>query len=421
MVKKDLSCVLKMMEGVEEKILCDLSKAWALSDVKLPACASVEMEEKCSGCTKSSGLYLQCERKKVNGTAFCKGCIESFVEEGRPKNGLYKERLSVENWRSNEGKEPKSWMKYLQESGLSKEDGLEYLKSKGIESIPEKEWIVKKRGSRGRSVSDTSSEGEKGTPRFISLEGKRKSPPKDKAHKGNNGAMLRVMFYKESGRVSKVNVQNWTDEANKKFAEMYCDGEEDQNQGTEVVKKGKSKRSRKDDKLAEMTEMLAKLVAENESLKLDKNPESKDAGDLIEKTEAAKLVEKAEAAKLVEKAEAAKLIALKKAEAAKLIALKKAEKKSALLKKKLEDEKKRKKEAAAEVRRQQEALKLQIAALENEEFDDDEEGDGEIEFNEFEHNGTKYHRDEENSLYTDDGDFWGYVNDSNEVVEGDRD
>lgn len=399
--KKSLSCVLKMLSGVEGKILSDLSKKWVLSDVKLPACAVEFCEGKCRGCTNSGGLYLQCGRKCVQGMNFCKTCVESFVEEGRPKNGLYAERVSVENWRSEEGKEPKSWLKYLQERGLTKEDGEEFLKSKGIESIPDREWIVKKRGGgRGRSVSDTSSEGEKGTPRFIAVDGKRKSPPKDQAHKGKNGSMLRVMYYKESGRVVKVNVPNWTDEANAKFADMYCNGEQGQNEGKEIAKKGKSKRSKKDDKMAEMAEMLAKLVAENESLKknkISKNDESKEESKEENKDEARE----------------AKMAALKKA---------KAEKKSALLKKKLEEEKKRKLEAAEEARRQQEALKAQLAALEAEDGDDDfdDEDDGEIEFNEFEHNGTKYHRDEDGSLYTDDGDYWGYVNDSDEVVEGDR-
>ena len=228
MSKKSLESVLKMLTGVEGKVLSELSKSWALSDVKLPAMAVVFCEGKCSGCTKSGGLYLQCVRKCVNGVKFCKTCVDSFVEEGRPKNGLYEERVSVENWRSEDGKEPKTWMKYLQERGLTKEDGVEFLKSKGIESIPDSEWIVKtRRGGRGRSVSDTSSEGEKGTPRFIAMDGNRKSPPKDQAHKGKNGAMLRVMYYKESGRVVKVNVPNWTDEANAKFADMYSDGEQD--------------------------------------------------------------------------------------------------------------------------------------------------------------------------------------------------
>ena len=321
-----------------------------------------------------------------------------FCRGWAAENGLYEERVSVENWRSEDGKEPKTWMKYLQERGLTKEDGEEFLKSKGIESIPDSEWIVKtRRGGRGRSVSDTSSEGEKGTPRFIAVDGNRKSPPKDQAHKGKNGAMLRVMYYKESGRVVKVNVPNWTDEANAKFADMYCDGEQDQNEGKEIAKKGKSKRSKKDDKMAEMAEMLAKLVAENESLKKNKTDEA--SVTTTKKTEAAD--------------KEAKMAALKKA---------KAEKKAALLKKKLEDEKKRKLEAAAEAKRQQEELAAQIAALEEEDGDDDfdEDDDGEIEFNEFEHNGTKYHRDEDGSLYTDDGDYWGYVNDSDEVVEGDR-
>ena len=58
-----------------------------------------------------------------------------------------------------------------------------------------------------------------------------------------------------------------------------------------------------------------------------------------------------------------------------------------------------------------------IAATE-EDFDEDDEED---EFKEFEHNGTKYYRDEDGSLYTIDGDYWGYVTESGDVIKGDRD
>ena len=70
-----------------------------------------------------------------------------------------------------------------------------------------------------------SNDAERQVPRFIPVEGKRKSPPKDQAHKGKNGTMLRVYITKSTREVRKGNPSNWTDEANAKFAEMYCDGD----------------------------------------------------------------------------------------------------------------------------------------------------------------------------------------------------
>ncbi len=95
--------------------------------------------------------------------------------------------------------------------------------------------------------------------------------------------------------------------------------------------------------------------------------------------------------------------------------------------KKMRAEKKAK--AEAEKKRKAEELKAQLAALEasNEqdeelgEFDssDDEEDEAQ-EFNPYEHNGVTYHLDDEGKLYTEDGDYWGYINDAEEVVEGEE-
>ena len=88
-------------------------------------------------------------------------------------------------------------------------------------------------------------------------------------------------------------------------------------------------------------------------------------------------------------------------------------------------EKKRK--ADAEKKEKAELLKAQLAALEcgeGEELgefeDSDEEEDDAQEFNPFEHDGVTYHRDDEDKLYTEDGDYWGYINDAEEVVEGEE-
>jgi hypothetical protein len=47
---------------------------------------------------------------------------------------------------------------------------------------------------------------------------------------------------------------------------------------------------------------------------------------------------------------------------------------------------------------------------------DDEEAD----FNPFEYEGVEYHRDEDDNLYTSEGDLWGYLDDENRVLEGER-
>jgi len=85
--------------------------------------------------------------------------------------------------------------------------------------------------------------------------------------------------------------------------------------------------------------------------------------------------------------------------------------------------------AEAEKKRKAEELKKQLAALEADEevqeedelgeFDDSDDEDAQ-EFNPYEHNGVTYHRDDEDKLYTEDGDYWGYINDSGEAVEGDE-
>ena len=387
-MKKSLSEVISMFgEGVLS--VERLSFVWRLSSLSLPACACETLEEGCGGIMKSDGLYTQC-KSKVYKEGFCKRCRSSFVEEGMPRLGLWKERC-VDGWKTTDGKEGLSWMAYLKKKKMTRSDGEDFLRMKGVNSLPDKEWLVESRKGRGRlrAVSDTSSEGERTTIRFVPLDGKKKSPKKDDSHKGKNGKMLRVCVYQESKVVTKVNPSNWTDEADKKFGEMYCEGRSGENEGREFGKS--TKRNKKDAAASQLAEMQAQMdamkatyeaqLAEAREGKVD---ETNNVEDKKRKEEAVK-----------------KLRAEKKANAEK--------------KAKAESEKKRKAEE----------LKAQLAALEaenDEELGDFDDSDNEgQEFNPFEHNDVTYHRDDEDKLYTEDGDYWGYINDNGEAVEGEED
>ena len=371
-VKKSLSEVISMLEGgvlsVER-----LSFVWRLSSLSLPACACETLEGGCGGLMKSDGLYTQC-KSKVYKEGFCKRCRSSFVEEGMPRLGLWKERC-VDGWKTTDGKEGLSWMAYLKKKKMTRSDGEDFLRMKGVNSLPDKEWLLESRKGRGRlrAVSDTSSEGERTTIRFLPLDGKKKSPKKDDSHKGQNGKMLRVCVYQESKVVTKVNPSNWTDEANKKFGEMYCEGRSGENEGREFGKS--TKRNKKDAAASQLAEMQAQM-------------------DAMKATYEAQLA---------------------------------AARDSKVVEDNVED-KKRKEEAVkklrAEKKRKAEELKAQLAALQcenDEELGDFEDSDNEgQEFNPFEHNGVTYHRDDEDKLYTEDGDYWGYLDDNGEAVEGDE-
>jgi hypothetical protein len=382
----------------------EFSRVWALSNLELPAYGRSTLEGGCKGVVKNVGLYTQC-MSKVCKNGFCKRCENSFVEEGIPKLGLWSERIGDKDWTTTDGRRPITYMQYLKKHKMTRKDGEEFLRSKDVDvdKMPESEWeLPSRRRGRGRVVSDTSSEGERTTIRFLPLEGKKKSPKKDESHSGVNGAKLRVCVYQESKLVSKVNPTNWTNEAHTKFAELYCEGRMGEDEGTEFGKS--TKRKKKDaaaDQLAAMQAQMAAMKAEYEKKLAAAKTQDEESKGADAAAEAA-----ADAA-----AEAA-------ADAA---AEKKRNKEVAV--KKMRAEKKAK--AEAEKKLKAEELKAQLAALEEGndalEFEDsDEEEDDAHEFNPFEHDSVTYHRDDEDKLYTEDGDYWGYINDAEEVVEGEE-
>ena len=410
LTKKSLSEVKKLLD--EEGVSCEgLGLNWKKSCVNLPAWAVPLAEGQCKGCEKAGDLYLQCKKKGLSGKDFCEKCTNSCETENRPENGIYSERINPDSerfpdgWRTESGKAAITWMTHLDKLGLTREDGEAILRSRGVEKIPESESKTKEKGRRGRrlsTVSDSESEGgsakDDETSRFLPIDGTRKSPPASNAHIGKNGKKLRVAKHKTTGCVRKVFVDNWTEGANSKFATMYCGGEIGKDVGQEAPKKS----TKKVDQLAEMTAQLAAMAEENAKLKAATTPAPQGPVSQLP-------VPKDDEKK-------AKILALKKARAVK---------KSAELKKKLEEEKKQKKEAEEKARIQ--ALQIQMDALKAAElttdqdelshFDSDDEGQ---EFNPYSHNGVQYHLDNEDNLYTEDGDIWGYINESRDVVEGER-
>tara|TARA_A100001011_G_scaffold12139_1_gene13195 strand:- start:1131 stop:2051 length:921 start_codon:yes stop_codon:yes gene_type:complete len=299
---------------------------------------------------------------------------------------LYATRVGNGDWKTGDGKRALTFMEYLRQEGLDRSAGEEFLSSRGIESLADNEWEVREpeRRRRGSAVSDTSSEGgekERTTSRFVPLEGKKKSPPKGESFKGKNGAMLRVHVYKESKRVVKVNVGNWTDEAHGRFTELY--GGDGGNEGEDYGRK-KSKKGDQSTQMAAMQAQIQALMARNAEL---------------------------EEGKKEEKIEGPKAPVAKKPK---------------LTSPKSSDDKKGEKKAAdkaAAKKKLEEEMAAKMTALEEEDDElgdfSDEDDEEEAEMNPYEHDGTTYHRDEETDyLYTEEGDFWGHITEDGSVVEG---
>jgi len=387
--KYNLSDCLGLMSGASEDVKKSFARAWKMRGLELPACVVKVNKEGCQGLRKAGGLWLQCSKKVVSG-GFCTTCRNSFVDEGKPKHGLYATRIGEEEWKTVDGKRALTFMEYLKQEGLDRSAGEEFLSSRGIESLPENEWEVREpeRRRRGSAVSDTSSEGgekERTTSRFLPLEGKKKSPPKGESFKGKNGAMLRVHVYKESKRVVKVNVGNWTDAANARFTELY--GGDGGNEGQDYGRK-KSKKDDQSNQMAAMQAQIAALMARNKELEEGQKEEKIDAP---------------------------------KAPVAKKQNLPTPETKSSDDKKKKAEKKAAEKAAAKKKLQEEMAAKMAALDEEDDELGDfsDEEDEEEAEMNPYEHNGTTYHRDEETDyLYTEEGDFWGHITEEGTVVEG---
>ena len=404
-------------------------RAWNMSELEMPAVLMEVCESSCGGCRVAGGLYLRCNKPLMSGSNWCKTCHANMVSDGRPKHGIFAERIGDENWRTDEGKAPITFMQYLKKKGMTRADGEEFLGDRASD-LPDYEWKLPTRGRRGSAASDTSSEGGRGkyTSRYLPLDTYKGVSPSDveHAHKGSNGKVLRVYKYTD-GSVRKVNPNNWTEAAHAKFLEMY--GGDGSNEGFEEAKKKRGKKHANDAALEQMDEMramLEKLTAERDAAQAALEAKSSSLQALrMQGVDEAALVE----AKTKEADEAAEA----KAKADKKAKLKaeKAKKKADKLAKKKADAAAALKKQQEELKRQQEELQKQMAAAETDEmseeedsdaFDSDEDSDEEeVVFNAYEHNGTLYHLDDETQeLSTEDGDYFGYIDSDGEVHEGDK-
>lgn len=412
---KVLQEVLKLLPNGSDE--AGFIRAWNMSELEMPAVLTVFCENSCGGCKVAGGLYLRCNKPLMSGSSWCKTCHANMVSDGRPKHGIFAERIGDENWRTDEGKAPITFMQYLKKKGMTRADGEEFLGDRASE-LPDYEWNLPTRGRRGSAASDTSSEGGRGkyTSRYLPLDTYKGVSPSDveHAHKGSNGKVLRVYKYSD-GSVRKVNLNNWTDAAHAKFEEMY--GGDGTSEGHEAVKAKKGKKHVNDAALEQMDEMramLEKLTAERDAAKAALAAKDGEDSMVTDESDA----EAAEAAEAKAKADKkAKL----KAEKAKLKAEKLAKKKA--------DAAEALKKQQEELKRQQEALQKQMAATEemseeedSDAFDSDEDSDEEeVVFNGYDYKGTLYHLDEDTKeLSTEDGEHFGYIDDAGEVHEGEK-
>ena len=409
----------------------EFSRRWRLTNLELPACGRVTISGGCLGVVMNNGLYTQC-KSKVCENGFCRRCINSFVEEGMPKLGLWSERMEKKDWRTTDGRKPITYMQYLKKMKMTREDGEEFLRSKDVDvnKIPASEWELptKRRGRTRIHVEDSDEEVERKTFRLVPITGKKKCPTMEESLAGKSGSKVRVCVYRESGTVIKVNPTNWTDEANARFAALYCGGDITCKEGKDY---GKTSKPKKKDAAAnqlqaalnEQMEKQAALEAEMAKMKAAYEAKLAAVHDTWEgaaaKSQNDVNIESVEASlEDSKKLLAAELAEKKRKEAA--VKKMRAEKKA-----KADAEKKAK--AEAEKKAKVAEMKRQLAALEAEnqelgEFDssDDDEDDEAQEFNPYEHNDVTYHRDDEDKLYTEEGDYWGYINDAGEVVEGEE-
>ena len=160
----------------------------------LPWCGVI-MEENCEGIKLNHGLYTQCEKRKEEGSAYCRICEKQSEKnkDGKPNNGTIKDRLE-KGWKDRKGRGPERYIKVMRKLSISKEEAESVARSKGWK-IPEEEYEMEYR-RRGRprkeekekriKTEDTSSSDDekigrrgRGRPRKTKKEIKRKDETED--------------------------------------------------------------------------------------------------------------------------------------------------------------------------------------------------------------------------------------------------
>ena len=221
---------------------------------------------------------------------------------------------------------------------------------------------------------------------------------------GKNGKRLRIAIHKENATVKMKVIDNWTDKASDKFAEMFPDGKFVTK--TKIKKKKIVKKKTQADTLAdEQAAIIAKLVAptDGETKNDTENPDetlkitqAKDAAESKALDEAKALVEaKAAEAKAVEaKAAEAKALVEAKAVEAKAVEAKAVE-------------------AKALVEEEEELVEIEV-----------EEPDfpGEDEVDEFSHESLEkwedidFYKDEDDNVWDENMDFVGTYDDDDSTI-----
>ena len=72
-------------------------RAWRMSELERPACVYAKVcgvdGDGCGGCRVAGGLYLRCGKVQMSGSIWCKTCHANMVSDGRPKHGIFSERV----------------------------------------------------------------------------------------------------------------------------------------------------------------------------------------------------------------------------------------------------------------------------------------------------------------------------------------
>jgi hypothetical protein len=131
--------VMKTISALAEKYVMNKRKEIAIPYVG-------EKEKWCGGMKICGGLYNQCRKEREGKKRYCKECSEEASKnEGVPYEGDIKERKKWKKNKDREGKKLLSYMTYLEERNLTREDAETEAMRHGI-VIPEEYFEKKTRG-----------------------------------------------------------------------------------------------------------------------------------------------------------------------------------------------------------------------------------------------------------------------------------
>ena len=88
---KVLQEVLKLLPSGSDEVA--FIRAWNMSELEMPAVLCDVSGSGCGGCRVAGGLYLRCNKPLMSGSNWCKTCHANMVSDGRPKHGIFAERI----------------------------------------------------------------------------------------------------------------------------------------------------------------------------------------------------------------------------------------------------------------------------------------------------------------------------------------